>query len=53
MKYWLILACLCMVGCNSENSNIVEDADAAAMQEYEAALAEADAMMAADEDAEE
>ncbi|MCD0461483.1 hypothetical protein [Roseiconus lacunae] len=51
MKYLLMLVCVCLaIGCSSETSNIVGDADAEALAEYEAALAEADKMAAGDSD---
>ncbi len=56
MKFWMIACCLFLLGCGSSGpSNIVDNADATAIADYEAALAEAEAMEAADptvEDAE-
>ncbi|MCO8121350.1 hypothetical protein NHH03_06345 [Stieleria sp. TO1_6] len=51
MKYWMMLFCLVVAGCgSSEPSNIVGNADQEAIDAYEAALAEADKMQAADTD---
>ena len=51
MKYLMIVFCLLIAGCSSsEPSNIVKDADQKAMEEYEKAIAEADAMAAGDTD---
>ncbi len=54
MKYWILASCLFLVGCGSSGpSNIMEDADQAALAEYEAALAEADKMASEDPEFEE
>jgi hypothetical protein len=49
MKYWMLLCCLVLAGCGSSGpSNVAENADKAALEAYEAALAEADQMAAED-----
>ncbi|MCC9600023.1 hypothetical protein LOC67_05570 [Stieleria sp. JC731] len=49
MKYLLLCGCLVFAaGCSSEPTNVVGDADAQALADYEAALAEADNMQASD-----
>ncbi len=58
MKYWMIAGCFLLlgfvVGCgSSEPSNIINDADQTALDEYEAALAEADKLAEGDKDFEE
>jgi hypothetical protein len=51
MRICILLFSLVMIGCsNSGPSNIVENADQKAMEEYEKALAEADALMEGDTD---
>ena len=54
MKYWLLVCGLFLVGCGETGStNVVGDADAAALAEYEAAMAEADKMAGEDTEFEE
>lgn len=49
MKYWMILICVVMMGCgSSEPSNVASNADQEALDAYEAAIAEGDAMLAED-----
>ena len=51
MRICILLISLMLIGCsNSGPSNIVENADQKAMEEYEKALAEADALMEGDTD---
>ena len=51
MRIWILLFSLALIGCSSsEPTNIVDTADQTAMEEYEKALAEADAMAAGDTD---
>ncbi|TWU40929.1 hypothetical protein [Novipirellula artificiosorum] len=51
MKYWILVGCLFFVGCGGSGpTNVVGDADQQALDDYEAALAEADAMAAGDPD---
>lgn len=47
----MLACCLFFIGCgDSGPTNIVDSADQKALDEYEAALAEADAMTASDEE---
>ncbi len=54
MKYWMIACCLFLLGCGKSGpNNIMDTSDQKALAEYEAALAEADALAAGDTDFEE
>ncbi len=51
MKYWMILLCVVLAGCKPSGSgNVVDTSDQAAMEAYEAAIAEGDRMQAGDKD---
>ena len=54
MKYWMIVCCLFVLGCGKSGpSNVMDNSNQKALAEYEAALAEADALAAGDTDFEE
>ncbi len=54
MKYWWLVCSLFLIGCGEAGTtNVVGDADAAAIAEYEAAIAEADKLAGDDVEFEE